>query len=177
MLFDFFYIASELKKIPRKGWKEKVGITNPESVADHSYGTAIMAMILSDNVGNLNSERMVKMALLHDLAESITGDFIPGEIQKENKKTVENQAMNEILSKLPPHLFHKYSSLWEEYIDCTSKESVMLHEIDRLEMAIQAAKYYGEGFPKARLQEFIESARREIKSKELVEILDEISYK
>ncbi|MGB6462811.1 MAG: HD domain-containing protein [Nitrosotalea sp.] len=177
MLFDFFYIVSELKKVPRKGWKEKVGIKHPESVADHSYGTAIMAMIFSDNAGNLDTERIVKMALLHDLAESITGDFIPGEIQKENKKTAENQAMEEILSKLPPNLLDKYHSLWNEYVDCTSKESILLHEIDRLEMAIQAAKYYGEGFPKEKLQEFVESARREIKSKELIEILDEISYK
>ncbi len=122
MLFDFFYIVSELKKVPRKGWKEKVGIKDPESVADHSYGTAVMAMIFSDNAGNLDTERIVKMALLHDLAESITGDFIPGEIQKENKKTVETQAMEEILSKLPPHLLDKYHSLWKEYVDCTSKE-------------------------------------------------------
>ncbi|MGI0088056.1 MAG: HD domain-containing protein [Nitrosotalea sp.] len=177
MLLDFFYIVSELKKVPRKGWKEKVGINHPESVADHSYGTAVIAMIFSDNMGNLDSERIVQMALLHDLAESITGDFIPGEIQKENKKTVEDQTMKEILSKLPPRLFDKYYSLWNEYIDCTSKESILLHEIDRLEMAIQAAKYYGEGFQKEKLQEFVESARREIKSKELVEILDAISYK
>lgn len=177
MLFDFFYIASELKKVPRKGWKEKVGIQNPESVADHSYGTAIMAMIFSDNAGDLDTEKMIKMALLHDLAESITGDFIPGEIQKENKKNVENQAMEEILSKLPPTLLDKYHSLWNEYVNCTSKESVLLHEIDRLEMAIQAAKYSGEGFSKENLREFVESARREIKSKMLIEILDEISYK
>ncbi len=177
MLFDFFYIASELKKIPRKGWKEKIGIQDPESVADHSYGTAVMAMIFSDNVGNLNTERIMKMALLHDLAESIIGDFMPGEIQKENKKNVENQVMEEILSKLPPRLFDKYCSIWKEYINCTSKEAVLLHEIDKFEMAIQAAKYYGEGFPKEKLHEFVESARREIKSKELTEILDEISYK
>ncbi|MDE1827269.1 MAG: HD domain-containing protein [Thaumarchaeota archaeon] len=177
MLFDFFYIASELKKIPRKGWHDKVGITHPESVADHSYGTAIMAMVFSDNAGNLDTERIIKMALLHDLAESITGDFIPGEIQRENKKIVENQAMDEILSKLPPSLLDKYRLLWNEYIDCTSKESILLHEIDRLEMAMQAAKYSGEGFQKEKLKEFVESARREIQSKELLEILDEISYK
>ena len=69
MLFDFFYIVSELKKVQRKGWHDKVGITHPESVADHSYGTAIMAMIFSDNSGSLNTERIMKMALLHDLAE------------------------------------------------------------------------------------------------------------
>ncbi|MGI0059463.1 MAG: HD domain-containing protein, partial [Nitrosotalea sp.] len=47
MLFDFFYLASELKKVQRSGWKNKVGVEHPESVADHSYGTAIMAMVFS----------------------------------------------------------------------------------------------------------------------------------
>ncbi|MDE1726808.1 MAG: HD domain-containing protein [Thaumarchaeota archaeon] len=176
MLFDFFYAILELKKVARKGWKEKVGMLNPESVADHSYGVAIMAMIFSDKM-NLNTERMVKMALLHDLAESITGDFIPGEITKENKIIVENQAMEEILSKLPSHLANAYSSLWKEYLDGISRESILIHEIDRLEMAIQAAKYFGEGCTKEKLQEFVESARSEIRSKELIEVLDSISYK
>jgi 5'-deoxynucleotidase len=176
MLFDFFYAASELKKVSRKGWKEKVGVSNPESVADHSYGTAIMAMIFSDSK-NLDTEKMMKMALLHDLAESITGDFIPGEIAKENKTIVENQAMKDMLSNLPSHLANKYLLLWKEYGDGISQESILIHEIDHLEMAVQAAKYFGEGFPKEKLQEFVESARKEIKSKEILEVFDSISYK
>ncbi|MDE1765434.1 MAG: HD domain-containing protein [Thaumarchaeota archaeon] len=176
MLSEFFYIVSELKKVQRKGWKEKVGITHPESVSDHSYGTAVMAMIFSDNAG-MNTEKMLKMALLHDLAESITGDFMPGEISKENKKIMENQVMDEILSKLPPNLADKYDSIWKEYVACMSKESVLLHEVDKLEMAIQATKYGNEGFLKKNLQEFIDSARKEIKSKELLAVLDALSYK
>src|SRR5579863_4506443 len=100
VLFDFFYLVSELKKVPRKGWISKVGIERPESVADHSYGTAMMAMVLSDS-HTLDTEKILKMALLHDLAESITGDFMPDEISKENKKIAENDAMKEIFSKLP----------------------------------------------------------------------------
>ncbi len=97
VLFDFFYLVSELKKVPRKGWISKVGIEHPESVADHSYGTAIMAMVLSDSQ-KLNTEKILKMALLHDLAESITGDFMPDEISKENKKISEEEVMKEIFS-------------------------------------------------------------------------------
>lgn len=176
MFADFFYIVSELKKVPRKGWKEKVGIPHPESVADHSYGTAIMAMILSD-YKNMNVEKMMKMALLHDLAESITGDFIPGEISRENKTDMENQVMQEIFSKLPPALVEKYMLLWDEYQKGVSQESVLLHEIDKLEMAIQAIKYSSEGFSKETLQEFIDSARKGINSKELLAVLDALSYK
>jgi putative hydrolase of HD superfamily len=176
MLFDFFYLVSELKKVPRSGWKNKIGIEHPESVADHSYGTAIMAMVLSDSY-NLDTEKILKMALLHDLAESITGDFMPDEISKETKKLAEDEAMKEILSKLPEEIANQYITLWNEYVKSETKESVLLHEIDKLEMAIQAVKYSSEGFSNEKLGLFIDSAKSEIKSKELLEILDTISYK
>ncbi len=176
MLLDFFYIISELKKTPRSGWKRKVGIKDPESVADHSYVTAIMSMVFSDKFG-LNTEKILKMALLHDIAESITGDFSPEDISKENKKIVENEAMEEILSKLPTKLSNEYRKIWREYTRKNSKESSLMHEIDKLEMALQAVKYSSEGFSKEILETFVESARKEMKTKELWNILDAISYK
>jgi len=176
MLFDFFYIVSELKKTPRRGWKEKIGIEHPESVADHSFSSAVMAMVFSD-LKKLDTEKMLKMALLHDLSESITGDFTPEEITKENKKEIENQTMNEILSKLPVEISNEYEKIWNEFQDGTSKESSLMHEIDRLEMAIQSLKYNAEGHSKDKLALFFESAKKDIKSKEILEILDEISYK
>lgn len=175
-MFDFFYLASELKKTPRKGWKIKAKIEHPESVADHSYCTAVMAMVLSDSQ-NLDTEKIIKMALLHDLAEAITGDFTPDEITKADKNIVENEAMFEIFSKLPENIANKYKTIWKEYCDNTSKESILLHDIDKLEMAIQAAKYASEGIPADKLKLFVESARKEIKSNELLRIIDTISYK
>jgi len=176
MLFDFFYIVSELKKVPRKGWKEKVGITHPESVADHSFSTAVMAMVFSD-LKKLDTQKMLKMALLHDLSESITGDFTPEEIPKNDKKEIENQTMNEILSRLPSEIANEYAKIWNEFQEGTSKESIVMHDIDRLEMAIQALKYNAEGYPKEKLALFFESAKKDVKSKEILGILDEISYK
>ena len=176
MLFDFFYLASELKRIPRSGWKSKVGIEHPESVADHSYGTAIMAMVLSD-IHNLDTGKILRMALLHDLAESIIGDFMPEEISKENKKAAEDDAMKEILAKLPENIAYQYDNIWHEYMQASTKESVLLHEIDKFEMAIQAVKYSSEGFSNERLGIFVESAKKEIKSKELMDILNALSYK
>ncbi|MDE1725103.1 MAG: HD domain-containing protein [Thaumarchaeota archaeon] len=176
MLFDFFYLVTELKKVPRSGWKNKVGIKHPESVADHSYGTAVMAMVLAD-LHNLDTEKIVKMALLHDLAESITGDFMPDEISKENKKAAEEEAMKEILSKIPPGVANQYAALWKEYSELQTEESILLHDVDKLEMAIQAVKYSSEGFSSEKLRIFLESAKNKIKSKEIHDILDTISYK
>ena len=176
VLFDFFYLVSELKRVPRKGWISKVGIEHPESVADHSYGAAVMAMVLSDS-HNLDTEKILKMALLHDLAESITGDFMPEEISKENKRVAERDAMKEILSMLSNNLAEEYDKIWAEYVQADTKESILLHEIDKLEMAIQAAKYSSEGFSNEKLGLFVDSAKKEIKSKELLDMLDTLSYK
>lgn len=176
MLFDFFNIVAELKKIPRKGWKEKLGLQNPESVADHSYLTAVMAMVISD-LNGLDTQRILKMSLLHDLAESITGDLIPEEISKNDKTELENQTMSDIFSKLPQNLVEIYSKIWHEYQEGKSKEATLVHEVDRLEMALQASKYRSEGIPQDKLEIFFSSARRDIKSKEILEILNEISYK
>jgi putative hydrolase of HD superfamily len=176
MLFDFFNIVSELKKIPRKGWKEKLGKHNPESVADHSYVTAIMAMTISDLKG-LDTEKALKMSLLHDLAESITGDLTPDEISKESKIGLENQTMSEIFSELPSNLANDYSKIWKEYQDRKSTESILVHDADRLEMALQARKYRLEGLSEDKLESFFSSARKDIKNIDLLEILDEISYK
>jgi len=45
MIEKFFEKVLELKNVPRQGWKEKLEIDNPESVADHSYSTAVLSMI------------------------------------------------------------------------------------------------------------------------------------
>ena len=83
-LLVFFKIASNLKNISKQGWIDKLSIEHPESVADHSYSMAIMAMIISD-LENYNSEKILKMVLLHDLAESKIGDLTPDQISRMKK--------------------------------------------------------------------------------------------
>ena len=73
---EFLRMAAGLKKIPRQGWIDKAGISNPESVADHSYSMTVMAMMFGDNAG-MDTCKMIRMALLHDIVESITGDLTP----------------------------------------------------------------------------------------------------
>ncbi len=91
MILDFLKTAANLKKIQRKGWMDKLSISNPESVADHSYSMAIIGMIISD-LENYDFEKIIKMILLHDLAESEIGDYTPGQIPMEKKNELENNA-------------------------------------------------------------------------------------
>lgn len=75
-MIDFVLKAYELKDEMRAGWKLR-GIRNPESVADHSWGTALLCWLYAPQAGKAESidrERAVSMAVFHDIAEAEMGD-------------------------------------------------------------------------------------------------------
>ena len=173
MLESFFQKVLLLKNIQRQGWKNKLGMNNVESVADHSYSTAMMSMVISDLEG-LDTAKIIKMALLHDLAESVIGDITPGKIKGELKINIENKAMIQILENLPSNLSQQYSVLWDDFQKNSSTEAHLLHEIDKLEMAFQAKFYLDEGISKEKLRSFFKTANNEIRNKHLRDILSSI---
>ncbi|MDP9197360.1 MAG: HD domain-containing protein [Thermoproteota archaeon] len=160
-LVSFFSQVLCLKKVRRSGWFFKVGVTSPESVADHSFCMCIMAMVISDLSG-MDTERAMKMAILHDLGESIIGDFMPDEILLSNKRFLENKAILSILEKLPNPLRGDYEKIWDEYSNHVTDLSHLIHRIDKLEMAFQARDYVRDGYSRRKLSEFTDSARRTI---------------
>ncbi|MFB5630137.1 MAG: HD domain-containing protein [Nitrosopumilaceae archaeon] len=173
MLVDLFNNIINLKNIQRKGWIDKLGVKHPESVADHSYSMTLMAMIISELQG-LDTYKIVKMSLLHDLAESKIGDLTPGEISKEKKFKIENNEMNNILEMLPGELEKNYRDVWDEFVLAQSDESIFVHEMDKLEMVFQAKYYMNEGFSKEKIQQFIDTANKEINNKELKELVTKL---
>ena len=172
-ILDFFKDASNLKNIPRQGWIDKLSIDHPESVADHSYSMSIMAMIISD-LGNYDFEKILKMVLLHDLAESKIGDFTPGQISKDEKEKIENQAFHEIIEKLPNSIKLEYVEIWKEYQNQISVESQFVHQIDRLEMALQAKIYEKSGSSKENIATFLQTAKSDITHPKLKELFTKI---
>jgi putative hydrolase of HD superfamily len=173
MILNFFKTAANLKNISRQGWIDKLSLDSPESVADHSYSMAIMGMVISD-LENYNSEKILKMVLLHDLAESKIGDYTPDQISKEKKKELENKAFFEIVRNLPDSVRTQYLKIWQEYQENNSPESKIVHQIDRLEMVLQAKLYQKEGYPKEKLHSFFESAKIDIVHPKLKELFRKI---
>ena len=173
MIEDMFKSAANLKKIHRQGWVDKLHIENPESVADHSYSMAMMGMIISD-MGNYNSEKILKMILLHDLAESEIGDFTPGKISIQEKKELENNVFSKIIKNLPDNVKTQYETLWNDYQKNESSEAKIVHQLDRLEMALQAKIYQNAGYDKTKLKTFFESAEKEIIHPKLKELFRNI---
>src|SRR2546425_10720465 len=76
-LEDFWQLLERLKLEPRRGWKEKLRLSHVESVADHSYGVAMLCLFQGWSRGGYDLERLLKLALIHDLDEAITGGFAP----------------------------------------------------------------------------------------------------
>ena len=173
MILDFFKTAVNLKNISRQGWINKLSLKHPESVSDHSYSMAIMGMVISD-LENYNSEKILKMILLHDLAESKIGDYTPNQISKENKIKIENKAYDEIINALPNAIKLQYAQIWEEYQKQESPESKIVHQIDKLEMALQAKMYQKQGSSKDAVESFFKSAENEITHPKLKDILYQI---
>jgi putative hydrolase of HD superfamily len=129
-------------------------------------------MVLSE-ILNLDTERIMKMANLHDLAESIVGDSMPDVISHNEKIIKEDAAMRKIISKLPDNLCKKYLDIWNEYIQNKTVSSKFVHNIDKLEMAIQAKAYELDGYSKQSLQLFLRSATDYI-SDDKFELVSEI---
>ena len=172
-IIDFFKNALNLKNISRQGWIDKLSIKYPESVADHSYSMAIMAMVISD-LENYDSEKILKMVLLHDLAESKIGDFTPDQISKDKKEKIENDAFNDIIEQLPNTIKLEYDKIWKEYQNKKSPESQIVHEIDRLEMALQAKMYQKSGSSEEDISTFLETAKSDITHPKIKELFTKI---
>jgi len=164
--FEFVH----LKQLYRKGWLHQgVPESRCESVADHSYGTAMLCMLLLDHHAELDAEKTLKLALLHDLGECYVGDITPYDnIDPADKKIREADAVETVLSKLPAG--GALINLWREYESQSSDEARFVRQVDRFEMAMQGSVYQQQGMIDA--AEFFESARQVIEDQHLLEELD-----
>jgi len=160
-LVEFFKKSGQLKKISRSGWI-RVGIKSPESVADHTFRTALLCMIFSSLEG-LDELKMLQMALIHDLPEVITGDLTPSEKVIADRKGEEN-AMKSLLSLLPKEVRGKYIEVWHEYAAGKTDEARAVKQLEKLEMGLQAREYEDAGVAKESLKVFVESAEESILS-------------
>ena len=118
--FKYLELISRLKHIPRRGWVLNQ-IPEPETIAGHMYRMALSIFLLPSN---FDTSKLIKMALVHDLAESIVGDITPYDrVTVEDKKNRELLAMIEIGKLIPEESKNEIMKLWQEYEDCFTEDS------------------------------------------------------
>lgn len=173
-VIEFCKIAGKLKKIERTGWITFFEIENPESVAEHTYRTAVICMLMGD-LKKLNVEKMMRMALLHDLSEAITGDwdmFAKKKLGMDKFREKEKQAIDKLIAMLPENLREDYSRLWSELLAQKSEEAKLVMEIDKIELAFQNFEYGKEGNDKQKIESFYKYVEDRIADDDLKKILE-----
>lgn len=183
----FFELANKLKKTKRTGWLDR-NIPNAESVADHSWRVALMAMVFSKKIG-IDSEKAIKMALVHDLPEAITGDIsrdhfdsydsvigIKPDSTEEKKHADEEKALEQITKPLDAESRNEIVSLWKEFEERKTKTARLVKELDNLECLSQALEYKRANPQNKKLLDFVLWHKKlgGIKNPELKKIAEEI---
>ena len=160
--------AAELKRVKRAGWMRcGIGAASCESVADHTFGVALLALLLPPRVAGLaiDRDRCVRLALVHDLAEAIVGDITPHDgIDPAEKRRREERAIRELAATLGGD-DGELLALWLEFEAGATPEARLVRELDVIEMAMQARAYERAGtLAAADAGQFIASARQRVTS-------------
>ena len=159
-LITFLAELMRLKSTPRIGWLLR-GVRDVESVAAHSFGVAVIAMLLADRARargvEVNVERLLRMALLHDPGDS-RGDLpstIKSYFDKASIKAADEAIAKEIFAELGD-LSDSYLELWFDYEHRASVESKLVKAADKLDLLVQSREYEKGGARS--LQEFWDTA-------------------
>jgi putative hydrolase of HD superfamily len=140
--FELLLQARQLKHTPRTGWVMR-GVVGAESVADHSFGVAFIALVLSELVNApVDQTKLLTIALLHDLPESVISD-LPTPAMGYFPPGAKSQAESAVLSKLLLELpwTERWQGWWCEFEENSSAEGRLVRDADRLDMLIQAYAY------------------------------------
>lgn len=155
-ILQFLRLIGSLKTTKRTGWvRNRVSL--PESISDHMYRMSLIALTLPTSA---NRDKLIRLALVHDLAECIVGDITPQDnVSKEHKHTLEDNAMRHIRDNVlnRSEIGRELYRLWAEYEQGQTEEARLVKEIDKFEMILQADEY--ERQQSVQLQQFFDTTQ------------------
>jgi len=134
---DFFVLCEKL--IETKRFSDTPEMTNKESVADHSWKLAVMALIIKEAYSiDIDATKAIKIALIHDLVEAVVGDtdyslVFAGLIKHEDKAAKELEGMKILKSTLDQDMGREIEALWLEYENGSSVEGRYIKALDKIE--------------------------------------------
>lgn len=165
-ILNFLIEVGKLKGKKRRGWIIHQ-IKNPETTAEHIFHLAILVWVLGDRK-KLNLDRAIKIALIHDLCEVYAKDLTPYDplLPKDKKKVMEvlkhwprftpvlkrkkereknkmeSEALERLISKLPPELKTEVRNLWSDFVNGLTKEGRFVRQADKIASLLQGLEYW-----------------------------------
>ena len=134
-LANFFFEVGMLKRTPRTGF-QFLG-SGAESVAEHSFRTAIIGYTLAQLDGSVDVGKVLRLCLFHDIPEARTGDL--NYVNKKYVQVNEGRAVEDLARTLP--FGDEYRATLQEFGAGVSMEALLAHDADQLEMILALKEY------------------------------------
>ena len=126
---EFLNTIEKLKCNTRHSW---TSTGRQESVAEHSHRCAAMALLCSDEFPHLDMNKVIKMCLIHDFGEALTGD-IPSFQKTDDNEKDEDRAINSLCALIPEV---NLTPLFDEMREMKTPEAKLYKALDNLEAVI-----------------------------------------
>lgn len=107
-----------------------------ETVAAHSWRTALLAMLLAPEFPELDMNKVIRMCLIHDLGEAVTGD-IPAFEKTDEHRSQERLALEQLVDTAPAADAAQMHALFAEMDALGTPEARLYKALDRIEAVIQ----------------------------------------
>lgn len=134
-LLDFLRRAERLKDTVRSGYTSE---GRRESVAEHTWRLCLMALVLHGRFPDVDFARLIKICIVHDLAEAVGGDIpAPEQLGADGKAERERRDLLGLLESLPPRQRGEITALWDEYEAAATPEARLAKALDKLETLLQ----------------------------------------
>lgn len=139
-VIEFFGIIHPLDRIARAGYVLR-GVPHPESVSAHSHFLAVLALLyLERHPENYDREKVLIMALIHDLSEARLMD-IPMPYADAYLKDAKAHAEQKIMEHLFGDFSERYAAWHEELTIAQTPESQLVRALDKVQMMIKVLYY------------------------------------
>lgn len=147
-VIKYYVLCNKLKNLIRKGWLDwKVKSDRIESVADHVYGTMMLAIAMkSEYKYDIDLDKVLKMLAIHETEEIIIGDLTLFDISREDKTKAGHDAVEKIFSGLIDK--KEYKKIIFEFDERKTNEAKFAYFCDKLECDLQARIYDLKGYMK-----------------------------
>lgn len=173
----FLQIVSLLKSQRRTGWVDH-GINECESISDHMYRMGVTSLLIKNK--EVDTNKCVKIAIVHDIAESLVGDITPYDgVTKEEKHRRELTTihyLSDLVKKYDEERGKEILELWLDYEEIRTLEARYVKDIDKFEMLLQGFEYEKKFQGSKKLDQFW-GARPSIKTEEITKWTDDLFAK
>lgn len=134
-VLQFLRDAEQLKNTLRTAWTSN---GRWESTAEHTWRLCLMALLLEEHYSHLDMLKVIKLCIIHDLAEAIGGDISALEQHPGlDKSAIERRDLESLIAPLDNILQNEILDLWLEYDNASTEEARLAKALDKIETLLQ----------------------------------------